>query len=107
MAEKGLLLSTTNSAAILLPQYTAWPENIRWTCPSGWWLSSCSHFLSICPRTPRSTSARATACARKRAFGNRVAAGPKLAPDRRFAVYMTYRDLVMAALSWWQLVCDF
>ena len=22
-----------------------------------------------------------------------------------FWVYMTYRDLVMAALSWWQLVC--
>ena len=32
----------------------------------------------------RGTSARATDCARKRAFGNRVAAWPKLAPDQRF-----------------------
>ena len=57
---------TTNSAANLLAQYTAWPENVRWTCPSGWWLGWCTHCLSICPRTRRSTSARATACARKR-----------------------------------------
>ena len=24
-----------------------------------------------------------------------------------FWVYMTYMDLVMAALSWWWLICDF
>ena len=74
----------TNSAAILLAQYLSWPENIRWTCPSGRLLGWCPHCLSICPRTRRSTSTRATACARKRAFGNRVEAWPKLAPDRRF-----------------------
>ena len=74
----------TNSAAILLVRYLAWPENVRWTSPSGRLLGFCSHFLSICPRARRSTSARATDSARKRAFGNRVAAWPKLAPDRRF-----------------------
>ena len=54
------------------------------TCPSGCWLSSCSHSLSPCPRARRGTSARATDCAGKRTFGNRVAAWPKLAPDRYF-----------------------
>ena len=75
---------STESAAFLLPQYLAWPENVRWTCPSGWWLGFYSHCLSTCPRARRSTSARATDCAGKRAFGNRVAAWPKLAPDRCF-----------------------
>ena len=74
----------TNSAAILLLQYLAWPENVRRACPSGWWLGVCSHLFSICPRTRRCTSARATDCAGKRAFGNRVAAWPKLAPYRCF-----------------------
>jgi len=83
-ARKTRKAPTTNSAAVLLSRCTAWPENARWTCPSGWWLSSYSHCLSICPRAPRSTSARATACARKRAFGNLVAAWPKLAPDGHF-----------------------
>ena len=39
------------------------------------------------PFTPPCTSARATDCAGKRAFGNRVAARPKLAPDERFGIY--------------------
>ena len=75
--------SSTNSASFLLPQYTARSQNVRWTCPSGRWLGMCYRCLSTCPRTRRSTSARATDCAGKRAFGNRVAARPKLAPDRR------------------------
>ena len=77
-------VSTTNSAAILLSRYIACRRSVRWTFPSGWWLGLCAHCLSICPRTPRSASARATACARKRAFGNPVAAWPKLAPDQLF-----------------------
>ena len=49
---------------------------------------------------------RATDCAGKRAFGNRVAAWPKLAPYRCLWVYMTYRGLVMAALRTELLVAD-
>ena len=82
---KGLAThSSTNSAAILLPQYLSCAHGARGTCPSGWLLGFCSHCLSTCPRARRSTSARATDCAGKRAFGNRVAAWPKLAPDQYF-----------------------
>ena len=86
-ADKRLPLPTgggTNSAAILLSQYTVRSGSHPRSCPSGWWLGFCSHCLSTCPRARRSTSARATDCAGKRAFGNRVAAWPKLAPDRCF-----------------------
>ena len=56
-SEYGFSALRTNSALILLRKYTAWPENIRWTCPSGGSLGSCPHFLSICPRACRSTGA--------------------------------------------------
>ena len=77
------LLLPTNSAAILLAQYLSCAHGARRPCPSGWWLSSCAHCLSTCPRARRSTSARATDGAGKRAFGNPATAWPKLAPDRR------------------------
>jgi len=45
----------TNSAAFLLAEYLARPGNVRWVCPSGWWLGPCSHCLSTCPRARSST----------------------------------------------------
>ena len=74
----------TSPSAIQLAGRLAWPEIVHWTCPSGWWLGWFAHFLSTCPRARRSTSARATDCAENRAFGNRVAAWSKLAPDQCF-----------------------
>ena len=40
----------TNSASFLLSRYLARSGNVRWTCPSGWWLGWCAHCLSTCPR---------------------------------------------------------
>ena len=92
-----------------MPQYLAWPGNVRGACPLGELLGPCSHCLFICPRARRSTSARAMA------YGLREKtrvwkSGRSVAETRSrsfFWVYMTYRDLVMAALSCWWLICDF
>ena len=83
--------SNTNSAANLLARYLAWPGNARWASPSGCWLGMYSQEY-LCPsdglrkKTRVWKSGRSVAETRTRSV---------------FWVYMTYMDLVMAALSCW------
>ena len=68
-----LILLSTNSAAFLLGQYLAWPENVRWACPSGRLLGLCAHFLSICPRAGSAFGLRLAEVAKSGALGWRSA----------------------------------